>query len=85
VPCGLLYVLELGAVFERRRDECRAHRVRRAAVKPELGGIFPDHAVDRVGVHPSVFVPAFAIVVQPPEQGPVDIGRLARAALPFAG
>src|SRR6185312_15204721 len=38
------------AVFERRGDEGRAHRMRRvAAIEPERAGVFPDHAVDRVG------------------------------------
>jgi hypothetical protein len=47
VPGGLLHVLELGAVFERCRDESGAHRVRRvAAIEPELAGIFSDHAID---------------------------------------
>jgi len=70
--------LELGAVLVRRRDDCRPHRVRRVdSVEPELVGVFPDHAVDRAGIHPSAFVPAFVIVSQRPEQGSVDIGRVA--------
>jgi hypothetical protein len=40
VAGGLVHVVELGAVFERRRDECRAHRVRRvAAIEAELAGV----------------------------------------------
>jgi hypothetical protein len=74
VPSGLLYVLKLRPVFERRRNEGGPHRVRRvAAIEPDLAGIFPDHGVDSNGVHAAAFVPAFAIVVQRPEQGPVDI------------
>jgi len=52
LPGGLLHLFELRAVLERRRDECRAHPVRRVAtVAPEHGSIFPHHAIDRVGVH----------------------------------
>ena len=70
MPGCFLHVLELGAIFERRRNECRAHRVRRvAAIKPELGSTFSHHAIDRVGVHPSALVPAFAVVLERPEQG----------------
>jgi len=42
-----------------------------AAIESELAGAFSDHAVDGVGIHPSAFVPAFAVVVQRPEQGPL--------------
>src|ERR1700730_15600282 len=39
---GLLHVLELRAVFERRRDERRAHRMRRvAAIEPKRAGMGP--------------------------------------------
>ena len=76
---GFLYVLELRAVFERRGNERRAHQVSGvAAVEPELGGVFAHHAIDRVGVHSSAFVPGFAIVVQWPEQGSVDVGSATR-------
>jgi hypothetical protein len=34
-----------------------------AAIEPERAGIFPDHAVDRVGVHMPALVAAFAAVV----------------------
>jgi hypothetical protein len=79
VPGGLLHVLELGAVLERRSDECRPHRVRRVtAIKAELGGIFPDHAIDRVLVHAPAFLAALAVVLQRPEQRPVGVGRVPR-------
>ena len=47
-----------------------------AAIEPELGSIFPDHAADRVRVHASALVLALAVVVQRPEQGPVDVGAV---------
>jgi hypothetical protein len=38
MPGGLLNVFELRVVFERRRDEDGAHRVRRPAFKPMMFG-----------------------------------------------
>jgi hypothetical protein len=59
--------------------ECRAHRMRRvAAIEPERVGIFPDHAVDRVRVHASPLLLALAVVLERPEQGPVDVGAVPR-------
>jgi hypothetical protein len=43
-----------------------------AAIEAELAGVFPDHAVDRVGAHAPALVAALAVVLQRPEQGPVD-------------
>jgi hypothetical protein len=66
-------------VPERRGDEGGEHRVRRvAAIEPELAGIFPDHAVDRVRVHAPALVLALAVVLERPEQRPVDVGAVPR-------
>ena len=49
-----------------------------AAVEPELAGVF--RTTGRWRRDSSLgFVPTFAVVVQRPEQGPVDIGRVAGA------
>jgi hypothetical protein len=51
--------------------------VRRVAgVEPERAGIFPDHAVNCVRVHPTAFLPLLAVMFQRPKQGPVDIGEV---------
>jgi len=74
MPGGLLHVLELGAVLERRGDERGAHRVRRvAAIEPERAGIFPDHAIDRIRVHASALVAALAVVFERPKQDPLTL------------
>jgi hypothetical protein len=93
MPGGRLHVLELGAVLERCGDEGGAHRMRRVtAIEPERGRVFPDHAVDRVGVHPSAFVLALAVMLERPEQGARQYPRCGRRArdkpasvLPSAG
>jgi hypothetical protein len=78
VPGGFLYVLELGAVLKRCRNEGGAHRVRRvAAIEAEFAGVFAHHMVDRVRIHAPAFVLALAIVPARPEQRAVHVGTVA--------
>jgi hypothetical protein len=44
------------------------------AVEPELASILAHHAVDRVRVHAPALAPALPVVLDRPEQRPVDIG-----------
>src|ERR1700756_1721974 len=74
---GFLHVFELSAVFERGGDEGSAHRMCRvAAIEAERGGIFAQDAIDRIGVHTATLVSPFAVVLERPKQGPVEIGAL---------
>jgi hypothetical protein len=47
------------------------------AIETEGGRVFAHHAVDRVGVHAASLVAAFSVVLERPEQRPVDIGAVA--------
>jgi hypothetical protein len=77
VPGGLLHVFELRAVFERRGDERRAHRMRRVTARlPDRRGIFPGDAVDRVRVHRAARVALLAVVMQRSKQWAVTVGRV---------
>jgi hypothetical protein len=62
VSGGFLYIFELGAVLKGRRDERGAHRMRRVAVIEPEGGVFPDQAIDSIGVHAAALVTALAVV-----------------------
>ena len=47
-----------------------------AAIEPKRSGVFPHHTIDRIGVHASALVAALAIVLERPEQWPVDVGAM---------
>jgi hypothetical protein len=52
VARGTLYVIERCAVLQRRRDEDRAHRMRRITpCVPNCGGVFAQYPVDGGGGH----------------------------------
>jgi hypothetical protein len=55
-----------------------AHRVRRVAtIEPEHGGVFANDAVDRVGVRVPALLLPLLIVLERPEQRPLDVGGMA--------
>jgi hypothetical protein len=77
VTVGLLHVFGLRTVLKCRGDEGRAHGVRRvAAVEPERRRVFPHDAINRVGCNAPALVLTLAVVLERPEEPPLDVGAM---------
>jgi hypothetical protein len=81
VSGSFLHIFELHSIFERCGAEGSTNRVRRvAAVEPELAGVFPDGAIDRIRVHAPAFLLALAILLQRPVYVERVAGRRSKQA-----